>query len=351
MQWPQLGLRPEAATQGDRSQRLKRALVEVRIVIVIMEELTNLGQEDEGVTRRTIGLIGVPSSAGAHWPGQEKAPRVLREAGLVERLESSGLAVSDHGDLSHVRFRPDPERRNPQNLEAVVEVVRAVADRVEAAVRAGEIPLVIGGDCTIELGVLSGFLRAGQDPALLYLDGGVDLRTPQTNPTGILDSMGVAHMVGEPGTAEELARVGPRFPLMKDERIVLFGYEPNPPEMGVLERHSMPRYPAKIVRDRPREVAAEALARLEEDAERFVVHFDVDVIDFVDFPIADVPQHNAGLTFREAIACLEVFASSPHFAGLTITEFNPDHADEEDTLAAVFVSRVAVTLGRQGMES
>ena len=74
------------------------------------------------------------------------------------------------------------------------------------------------------------------------------------------------------------------------------------------------------------------------------MHFDVDVIDFVDFPIADVPQHNAGLTFREAITCLEVFASSPHFTGLTITEFNPDHADEEGELAAAFVRGVAGAL-------
>jgi arginase len=33
------------------------------------------------MTRREIGLLGVPSSAGAHWPGQEKAPRAQRSAG------------------------------------------------------------------------------------------------------------------------------------------------------------------------------------------------------------------------------------------------------------------------------
>jgi arginase len=296
------------------------------------------------VTRRTIGLIGVPSSAGAHWPGQDKAPRALREAGMVGRLEAVGLSVVDHGDLPRARFRPDREHRNPQNLKTVVEVACLVADRVEEALLADEIPLVVGGDCTIELGVLSGFVRAGRDPALLYLDGGVDLRTPETNPTGILDSMGVAHMVGEPGSAEELARVGPRFPLMGDERIALFGYEPNPPEMGVLQRRSMSRYPAKIIQGRAREAAAEVLARIEEEAERLVVHFDVDVIDFVDFPIADVPQHNAGLTFREAMESLKVFTASPSFAGLTITEFNPDHADEEGTLASGFASEVATAL-------
>ena len=294
-----------------------------------------------------LGLIGIPSSVGAHWPGQEKAPRALREAGLVEYIEEAGLRVTDRKDLPATRFRPDPGRRHPQNLAAVVDVARSVADRVEVTLRAGEVPLVIGGDCTIELGVISGFLRAGEDPGLLYFDGGVDLRTPLDNPTGILDSMGVAHMLGEPGSAEELATIGPRFPLMEDEKIVLFGYSHNEPEVETLARRSMPRYPVERVRHGPEKVAAEALAYLEETTETFVVHFDVDVIDFVDFPIADVPQHNAGLTFKEAIACLEVFASSPHFAGLTITEFNPDHADEEGALTASFASEVAGALGQQ----
>lgn len=289
-----------------------------------------------------MGLIGVPSSAGAHWPGQEEAPRALREAGLVERLESAGYPVLDHGDLPRVRFRPD--RGHPQNLAAVIEVAGNVAERVEGAVRGGEIPLVIGGDCTIELGVLSGFLRAGEGPALLYLDGGVDLRTPETNPTGVLDSMGVAHMVGEAGAAEGLCRIGPRFPLMSDDAIVLFGYEPNPPEFGVLGRRSMPRFPAETVRGRAREAAAEALGYLEERAGRFVVHFDVDVIDFIDLPVADVPQIKAGLTFREVMECLSVFAASPKFGGMVITEFNPDHADEEGEVAQAFVGEVANAL-------
>jgi arginase len=292
---------------------------------------------------QTFGLLGVPSSAGAHWPGQEKAPRALREAGLAQRLASSGLLAEDHGDLQPVRFRPEPGR-HPQGLDAVARVARAVAGRVEEVLRLGQSPFVVGGDCTVELGVISGFLRAGKDPALLYLDGGVDLYTPETNPTGILDSMGVAHMLGEAGVAEELARIGPRYPLMPDERIVLFGYEPNPPEMPALERRSMPRYPATRVRGGPEEAAAEALALIQASARRFVVHFDVDVIDFVDFPVADVPQHNAGLKFEEVIACLGVFAASPEFGGLVITEFNPDHADGEGELAETFVRRVTDAL-------
>ena len=134
------------------------------------------------MSRRGIGLLGVPSSAGAHWPGQEKAPRALREAGLVGRLGSSGLLAQDHGDLPPARFRPDPGR-HPQSLDAVVSVARAVAGRVEEILKICQVPFVVGGDCTVELGVIPGSLRAGEDPPLLYLDGGVDLYTPATNPT------------------------------------------------------------------------------------------------------------------------------------------------------------------------
>ncbi len=296
---------------------------------------------------RRVGLIGVPSSAGAHWPGHDKAPRALRDAGLVERLESAGCAVVDRGDMPRTRFRADKEHRRPHNLAAVVGVARGVAEHVESALRDGEVPPVIGGDCTIELGVLSGFFRAGQDPTLLYLDGGLDLRTPADNPTGILDSMGVAHMIGESVAATGLARVGPRFPLMADARIVYFGYEPAggaPFEGDIAERRGMARYPAGCVREGPTQAANEVLGDLTSKVERFVVHFDADVIDFFDFPVADVPQHNVGLTFHDAFSCLKVFASSPRFGGLVINEFNPDHADERGELAAAFVLAVANAL-------
>ena len=294
-------------------------------------------------TTRTIALIGVPSSAGAHWPGQEKAPQYLRRAGLVERLEASGAPVVDHGDLPVVRFWPDRAHPKQQNLAHVVNIATRVAEQIEGALQQQETPLVIGGDCTIALGAIAGFLRHRVDLGLMYFDGHIDLNTPATSMSGILDSMGIAHMIGEVGVTEALSHIGPRFPLLTEDKIVAFGYNPaemNEVEHEVLARHPMLSYPLARVQGRAREAAREALMQLEGRVERFMVHLDVDVIDFVDFPIADVPQINAGLTFQEAMACLEVFVSSPQFAGLTIAEINPDHADEEGTLATTFVANL-----------
>jgi arginase len=87
----------------------------------------------------------------------------MRDAGLVGKLVARGAKVVDHGDLSEVRFRPDPDNRTAQNLPAVVEVASQVSDAVSSTGGAGEMPLVLGGDCTIKVGAVSGFLRCSED--------------------------------------------------------------------------------------------------------------------------------------------------------------------------------------------
>jgi arginase len=295
-----------------------------------------------------VGLLGVQSSVGAHTPGQEKAVRALRDAGLLERLEAAGYAVTDHGDLPPVLSRPDPEHRRAQNLPLVVEVARSVADRVEVIVKAGQIPLVVGGDCTVTVGAVSGLLRAGPDPNLLYFDGGVDLYVPETQPEGHLDSMGVAHMIGEPGAAPELSRIGPRYPLLDPSKVVFYGPcldDTEEVEARVLARHGMRAYPLDGVEGRAEAAAAEARATLETDGRTFLVHFDVDVLDFVDCPIADVPHYPHGMTLADAMASLRVFVASPRFGGLVVTEINPDHADADGVAIRRFVTALTEALG------
>jgi len=113
----------------------------------------------------------------------------------------------------------------------------------------------------------------------------------------------------------------------------------------VLVRRDLAGLPAERIRGRPEPAAQEALARVGASADRFLLHLDVDVVDFFDLPVADVPLHNEGLTFDEAMRCLTVFARNEGLAGLTITEFNPDHGAEDgsttDTLVHGLVGALA----------
>jgi arginase len=93
-----------------------------------------------------FGLLGVPSSAAAHGPGQEKAPAALRRAGLPERLTAAGARVADYGDLPVVRWRPDPQQRRPHNLQAVLDVLGEASRRVGEILADGRVPLVLGAN-------------------------------------------------------------------------------------------------------------------------------------------------------------------------------------------------------------
>src|SRR4030081_338229 len=116
-----------------------------------------------------LGLIGVPSSAGAHGPGQEKAPAALRNAGLLGALREAGIDVEDLGDLPVTRFQPDPANRRRQSRSQVIKVARQVADQVATAVERDMIPLVLGGDSSITLGVVAGLVRGQPDLGSCYV--------------------------------------------------------------------------------------------------------------------------------------------------------------------------------------
>ena len=78
-----------------------------------------------------LTVLGVPTSAGAFTPGQERAPAALREAGLLTALGERGVDTRDLGDSPVWRWRPDRERPRAQNLGAVVDIAREMATRLE----------------------------------------------------------------------------------------------------------------------------------------------------------------------------------------------------------------------------
>jgi len=271
-----------------------------------------------------IALIGVPSSAGARQVGQEQAPQSLRAAGLVQRLQSNGHEVMDLGDLTPATFAPDTQNPKQQNLPLVLGVVRQVADAVDAAIADRAWPLIIGGDCTVTIGVVAALRKYFDSLGMTYLDGDLDLNTPATTSSGIFDGMVLAHILGE--GADELSHIGSHYPLLVEQNISLFGYSAaaggiDPIEIELLQNRRMARYPFEEIKDEVRPAAARALSDLESKAEHVLVHFDVDVVDVDDFPAVDVP-HKPGLSLVQAQEALGVFLGSSKSVGLVVTEFN-----------------------------
>jgi arginase len=269
-------------------------------------------------------LIGAPTSLGAFAPGQEQAPAALRAAGLI--------ADADLGDIPLRRWAPDREHRRAQNAAGVAQAAKEVAERVEAAIRSGRVPVVLGGDCTVGLGTVAGALAAGgPPPGLVYFDMHPDLHTPETVETGTLDWMGTAHLLGLPGAVPELAALATLAP----QDILLFARDPSqtrPVEHAAIERHGIATIDVDEVKADPRSAAGRALAALPH--ERLLVHFDVDVVDFVDLPLSENTGLNVGLPFDAAARALEALLADPRVAALTVTEHNPAHGPEDGSATA-----------------
>jgi arginase len=279
------------------------------------------------VTDRRVAVIGVASSAGTHHAGQDRAPAALRAAGFTEKLRGAGLTVEDRGDLLHEVFVADEMGATARNLAAVVRVARATAGAVAGALADGALPLVLGGDCTITLGVVAGAQRRDPSAGLLYLDGDADLATPDTTGSGVLDAMGIAHLLGLADT--ELARLGVDVPILTDERLALIGYDETDPETfvaGVLrDRPGLVRFADHQLRADPAGCARAALTALQLHTSSLVVHFDVDAVDSRDLPLANFPHYGTGVPLHAAAEALSILSAAPTLAAIALTEVNPSY--------------------------
>jgi arginase len=287
------------------------------------------------MSRHQVAVIGAASSAGSHHAGQERAPAALRAAGFVGRLRAAGIDVADRGDVAAATFTPDEIGATARSLPAVVTVASTVADAVARALAEGRVPIVLGGDCTVTLGVMAGLQRHDPGAGLLYFDGDADLATPQTTGSGVLDAMGVAHLLGL--ADNPLARLGPRWPMLADTRLVLFGYDETDPEthqVSVLNDHpGLARFPDRQVRADPQGCAARALAAISAAADAIVVHFDVDAVDSRDLPLANFPHYGTGVPLAVAAEVLTVCYRASQFRAAVLTEVNPSYEPSGAALA------------------
>jgi ornithine--oxo-acid transaminase len=156
-----------------------------------------------------VRCIGVASSLGAPSAGSEEGPYVLKERGLASRMGHNGFAASWDEMLL-----PGP------STAALGDLLRRLADAVEAAVGAGHRVLVVGGDHAMAAGTWRGIGRVlDEAPGLIWIDAHLDAHIPASSPTGNAHGMPLAALFGfgDPEMAEVPG------PTLNPARTVLIG--------------------------------------------------------------------------------------------------------------------------------
>lgn len=302
-------------------------------------------------TPTRIALLGVPVDVGASQRGTLMGPAALRTAGLGGVLESLGLVVEDHGDLSVPREptatdAPPDKANNYREIQAWVQIVSARAYEIA---RSGAIPIFLGGDHSLSMGSVNGVNRhwraMGRPVFVLWLDAHADYNTPAITPSGNMHGMSLAFLCGEPGL-DRLLGDEPRASVRPDQ-LALFGIRSIDP----LEK--------TLVRDRQVDVVdmrqidefgvGVPIRRIIEKvrARNGVLHVSFDV-DFLDPQLAPgvgtlVP---GGASYREAHLIMELLHDSGLVCSVDVVELNP-FLDERGRTARVAVELVASLFGQQ----
>ena len=70
----------------------------------------------------------------------------------------------------------------------------------------------------------------------------------------------------------------------------------------------------------------------------------MDVLDYLDLPLAEETRRNTGLRFTQLVAALKELVAAPNWAALTICEVNPDHGELDGSTLRTFNQGVADAL-------
>jgi arginase len=212
---------------------------------------------------------------------------------------------------------------SPQQVrEAVVAFAVAVSD---AYTRGEDVP-VLGGDCIVELGTVAGALDEGSSVDLIYIDLDGDLNSPATG-DGVLDWMGLAHILGIDGVELRLADGSPGHRCCHHKLCTFSQPTCSPSLSGALFSNStFPRShrrrqnrPGRSRRPPPH-VGLGIRPHPDPHGYRCAAH--------PDFPIAHEVREAPGLTIDEMHLLASRVRQIPQWAGLTLCEVNPDHATD-----------------------
>jgi arginase len=267
-------------------------------------------------------LLGAPLDSSGDGRGEERAPEALRAAGLAAAFDAR-----DAGDVAPPLR--DPERDPASGVIAHAQLRRSsenLRDAVAGALRDGDRPLVVGGDCTLLLGAIAGAREAVGRVGLWFVDGHADYFDGASSPTGEAADMELAILTGNgpPG----LVDIAGEVPALEPADVVILGHRP--PDADPDVALELGRVPYSIARTSAEEIMATGPEMVGKRWARELggrgptwLHLDLDALDEAALPAVTYRQPR-GLTWEAFADLVRPLLASPALVGASVADFNPD---------------------------
>jgi arginase len=218
----------------------------------------------------SVDVIVAPYDSGQRGLRMGAGPLRLLQLGLVAELAAS---------VGRVRtFELDIDDRYPAELERGFELQRRIADAAAASRADGALPIVLSGNCNA--GVIGCLAAAGRAQrsrlGLIWFDAHGDFQTPETDPDGFLDSMGLAMATGRCWDAM-LSRLDGFAPVPGSQVVMLATRQFDPGERELMDEVGIAVIPGAAAADQAQ--VAPALDALAGRTDEVHLHLDADAHD------------------------------------------------------------------------
>ena len=296
-----------------------------------------------------VSILGVPLGFGCGIPGVDIGPAALRVARLNQRVAQLGYEVRDLGDMRIVRPSEATEaHRGIKYLPEIAAVSEDVASEVQGILRAGELPLPLGGDHSIAIGSISGvsaFYHERRQPlGLIWFDAHADMNTPETSPSGNIHGMPLSALLGF--GAPELTQIGGFAPKLDPRFCAHIGARDiDQGERELIHRLGMRFFTMREIDERGMAACIDdAIAIASKAPAGYSVTFDVDALDPGDAPGSGTLVRG-GLTYREAHLAMEKISEAGGMRSLEVVEINTA-LDVNNRTAELGVELILSALGK-----
>jgi arginase family enzyme len=230
-----------------------------------------------------------------------------RSADGARGAEALGEALAARlGVEAELVGRPGTPRdgRWEEDLRDGRDAIAAAATAIEAALDAGDVPILLASDCTICMGALPVLARRDPGVRLVWLDAHGDFNTPDTTGSGFLGGMCLSAVCGrwDGGFG---AGIDPRRVVLSDAR-----------DLDAGERDEMRRAGLAVVAPG---AVADAVR-----GERVFLHLDFDVLDPSVMPFSFPAA--GGLSLPDLGALLADLAEAADVCGMELTSIAAPHS-------------------------
>ena len=275
-----------------------------------------------------ITLVALPYDSGRYAERMGRGPTHLLEAGLAERLHSSGHDVA----LRTIRLSEAVRSEG----QALVELQNLVVPIVRDAIAGARRVLILSGNCGPAALSATGAVDS-QATGVVWFDAHADFNTPDTSASGFLDGMALAILTGRcwPALAARFAGFKP----VPESNILLVGTR----DADSLEAAALRQSAITTIAPEHMDQLARAVETLSERVESLYVHLDVDVLDKSE-GWANPYASTGGISASGLYAALELVGRTDRIRVASITSYDPQ-SDQDQRIRNIVEKAVTILSG------